>query len=136
MFVYVLVFELRKTTDIDLDTKPYHAAVISSSGYPGNDTTFRPPAIYIFNMDLGVYVTFTLITDTQLHFQAVKVSYGSEIQEFSTLSSPFSIKYQERLIEVKSEYYNSATAQGATAQGATAHPVFLVFYEGILTALS
>ena len=128
MFVSILVFELRGGKNIDLNSKPHYAAVISSSGYPGNDTDEVPPQILIFNMDLGVYVTYTLITDTRLHHQAVKVSYGSEIQEFSTQLSPFSIKYQERrFIRVESEYY---------PPDATAHPVFLVFYEGMLTTLS
>ena len=128
MFVSILVFGLNGGNNIDLNSKPYYAAVISSSGYPGYDNDINPPYILILNMDLGVYVTFTLITDTQLHHQAVKVSYGSEIQEFSTLSSPFSIKYQERrFIKVQSEYY---------PPDATAHPVFLVFYEGMLTTLS
>ena len=112
---------------IDLNTGPYYAAVISSHGYPaGNDTD---PGRYtvIKNMDLGVYITYTLITNTRLHDQKVKVLDGERSQAFEALLTPFSLKHQRKsgAIRIVSEYWADSKAQ----------PVFLLAYEGMVAKL-
>ena len=62
-----LVFQLEDQsgggTYIDLNTGPYYAAVISSHGYPAGNDTYLGRFNYILNMNSGVYITYTLITN-------------------------------------------------------------------------
>ena len=88
------MFELedrsRGGTYIDLHTGPYYAAVISSHGYPAGNDTYLGRFNSIRNMDLGVYITYTLITNTQLDDQQVSVLDGQRGQVFGTLILPLS----------------------------------------------
>ena len=82
-----------------MEIEPYYAAVISSFRYPAGTESDSGPSIYIRNMDIGVYVTYTLlITRTGLHDQDIEVSDGSvkKILKSSDLLSPFSIEHRSK----------------------------------------
>ena len=105
----VLVFELEDQsgggTYIDLNTRPYYAAVISSHGYPAGNDTYLGRFNYICNMNLRVHITYTLITNTPFHDHQVEVGYGEGRQFFKTLLAPFSLKHQENyLIQISSHF--------------------------------
>ena len=122
------MFELedrnRGGTYIDLDTGPYYAAVISSHGYPAGNDTYLGRFNYILNMNLGVYITYTLLTNTPFHDQQVEVGDGEGSQVFKALLSPFSLKHQKnRPIRISSFFW------------AEAQPVFLLAYEGRAASL-
>ena len=76
----ILVFQLEDQsgggTYIDLHTGPYYAAVISSHGYPAGNDTYLGRFNYILNMNSGVYITYTLITNKPLHEQQIEVKDG------------------------------------------------------------
>ena len=78
-------------------------------------------------MDLGVYITYTLITNTRLHDQKLKVLDGEGSQAFEALLTPFSLKHQRKAgaIRIVSEYWADSKAQ----------PVFLLAYEGMVAKL-
>ena len=124
------MFELedrnRGGTYIDLNTGPYYAAVISSHGYPAGNDTYLARFNSIRNMNLGVYITYTLITDTPFHDQQVEVGDGEGRQFFETLLTPFSLKHQKNyLIQFSSYYWADTKVQ----------PVFLLAYEGMIPSL-
>ena len=111
---------------IDLNTGPYYAAVISSHGYPAGNDTNPMRANGITNMDQGVYITYTLITNIQLDDQQVSVLDGQRGQVFGTLLSPFSIKHQEnRVILISSSFWADTKT----------HPVFLLAYKGMVATV-
>ena len=109
-------------TNIDLNTGPYHAAVISSHGCPVRNDAVLGQSNYIRNtgINFGVYIKYALITNTPPNDQHVKVEDGEGRQFFKTLLTPFSLKRQENsFIPISSGYWAPAKAQ----------PVFLLWYH-------
>ena len=126
----VLVFELedwwRRHIHTYLNTGPYYAAVISSHGYPAGNDTYLGQFNCIRNMNLGVYRTYTLITNSPFHDQQEEVGDGEGRQLFKTLLTLFSLKLQENyLIQISSYFWADTKAQ----------PVFLLAYEGMVASL-
>ena len=105
-----------------MNTGPYYANVKSSHGYPAANGTYLGRFNYILNMNSGVYITYTLITNKPLHEQQIEVKDGEGSQVFKTLLSPFSLKHQKnRFIRISSVFWADAKAQS----------VFLLAYEGM-----
>ena len=124
------VFELNGGTINSNDGEPiYHAAVISSLGYPKVDNVSQGPNIYIKNMPVGTYITYTLLTPAETSFnqnQHVEIDDYSITKEQSDrhlfnsdLSSPFSVHH---IVRWDIEVMTSIVRQD--------NPVFLLKYTG------